>query len=362
MGLKIKPLLDNVVKELQLQELYGKKIGIDAYNQIYAFLSAIRNHAEGGELFTDANGNVTSHLMGLKNRLVHFKKNNIHPVYVFDGKPPDFKSSEIERRIEIKKEAEKLYQEAKEKDDLALAARYAARTTRITSDIIKDTKRLLKAFGIPYIDAPEEAEAQLALMTKDNKIYASATQDYDALVFGTPTIIRNVSISQRRRVSGSNITIESKPQIISFKRFLNEHNITHEQLIQLALLVGTDYNSGVRLIGPKKGLKLVKDYPTLDDMISYLKKEKLTTEAEWKKAFQYEPVDLYNYFLNPKVSNNYEDELIWREPNYSEIMRFLSDERGFGRDGLAKTLTGGKKVGSKPVTNLKSFFGTSKKL
>ena len=216
MGLKIKPLLDNVVKDLQIQELYGKKIGIDAYNQIYAFLSAIRNHAEGGELFTDTNGNVTSHLMGLKNRLAYFKKNNIHPVYVFDGKPPDFKSSEVERRIERKKEAEKLYREAKEKEDYVLAAKYAARTTRITSDILKDTKRLLTTFGIPYIEAPEEAEAQLALMVKNEHIYASATQDYDALVFGTPLIVRNISITQKRRIAGSNTTIDSQPQIILY--------------------------------------------------------------------------------------------------------------------------------------------------
>ncbi len=352
MGTKLADLVKNVQREVNIKSLAHKVIGIDAYNMIYAFLSRIRS--EGGTtLFTDEEGNVTSHLIGMYNRCVYFLSNNISPVFIFDGKPPDLKRKTQEERARIKEEAERKYEVAVLAGDFEKAAIFAQQTSRITPQILEDSFTLLKCLGLPYILAPGEAEAQGALMTRNKDLWGFASQDYDALLFGVSRALRNLAVNQTR---GTPQGIRTYPPYqIKLKELFDELKISREQLILLALLIGTDYNPGVRGVGPKTALKLVSEYKSLDALIKYLKRPNLKIRGEqvnFDLAFPVEPELLFDAFYNPKVVDKY--YIRFEKPKKNELINFLCEERNFNqervKDGLSKILKTSRQ------SKLDSFF------
>src|SRR3989338_165864 len=257
MGVAITELL--IKKEIELDELSGKTIVIDAPIQLYQFLSSIRGR--DGSLLSDSKGEVTSHLIGLSSRIPKLMEKNIRLAYVFDGKVPDLKKKERERRKELKIEAEKKYQEAVKKEDLEEMKKYAARTTRLTPSMIEEAKKLIEALGIPIIEAPSEAEAQASHIVKNGDAFAVGTNDADCLMFGAPRIIRNLSIVGKRKKTSKLAYETISPELVDLAENLNNLGIDNDQLIALSMLVGTDYNiNGIKGIGPKNALKLVKQY------------------------------------------------------------------------------------------------------
>ncbi|MHA2328348.1 MAG: flap endonuclease-1, partial [Candidatus Hodarchaeales archaeon] len=264
MGTQIGKLIIECRHEIEYSDLYRKNIGIDAYNMIYAFLAPIRSRYSGGGLLTDAEGNVTSHLSGLFYKLTNLLPYGIRPVFIIDGKPPVYKKKEIEIRKERKKEAEKKRKEAISRGDMKEAMKFAQATSKITSTEIEDANRLIEYFGIPIIHAASEAEAQGAFMVQEGKLDAIASQDYDSFLFGSPQVIRNLTITRRRRVSNQNRSVELNPEKVILNELLEELRLENrDQLIMIGLLVGTDYNpKGIKGIGPKTALKLVQKYRT----------------------------------------------------------------------------------------------------
>jgi flap endonuclease-1 len=267
MGVKLTDLMPR--HEIKLEALAGKAIAIDASNHLYQFLTTI--HAPDGTLFTDKEGNVTSHLIGLFSRTAYLLQLKITPIYVFDGKPPELKGRTNEERRKLKQEAIAKYEAAVQKQDLEEMKKYAARSQRLTFAMVEDAKKLLNILGVPFIQAPSEGEAQAARIVKDGNAYAVASQDADSLVFGAEHLIRNLSVSGRRQARGVAREL-IPPEIISLKDMLAQNGITQEQLIILAILVGTDYNpGGIKGIGAIKGLKLVKERSDYDKMFEELK-------------------------------------------------------------------------------------------
>ena len=147
MGVKIKELVEPVAKEVDLEFFAKKVIAIDAYNILYQFLATIRQ--KDGTPLMDAQGNITSHLNGLFYRTINFVEVGIKPVYVFDGKPPELKQKELERRLQVKVQAEQKYKEAIERGDLEEARVYAQQTSRLSTSMVEDAKLLLQYMGIP---------------------------------------------------------------------------------------------------------------------------------------------------------------------------------------------------------------------
>ncbi len=237
MGVNISKIIPK--KEIELSDLKGKTIAIDAYVTLYQFLTTIRQ--PDGTPLKDSNGNVTSHLSGLFYRNINLLQAGIKPVYVFDGKPPELKASEIEKRIEAKQVAEEKYKEAKASEDTAAMKKYSSRTVKITDEIITQSKEILTALGIPIIQAPSEGEAEAATLARQGKVYAAASQDYDTLLYAAPILIRNLTSPKRKKLP-SGLYIDIKPELIEFQSVLTELNIEKDQLICLAILVGTDYN------------------------------------------------------------------------------------------------------------------------
>ncbi len=321
MGVQIGELIPR--REIELENLYGKKVSIDAFNAIYQFLSTIRQR--DGTPLMDSRGRITSHLSGLFYRTINLMEAGIKPAYVFDGEPPEFKKKELERRKEVREEAEEKWEEALARGDLEEAKKYAQRASRVNEQLISDAKQLLGLMGIPVIQAPSEGEAQAAYMAMKGKTYASASQDYDSLLFGAPRLVRNLTITGRRKLPGKDVYVEVKPELINLDEALKKLGIDREKLIEMAILVGTDYNpGGIKGIGPKKALEIVKH-----------------SKDPLKKYQKGSEVDLYaikEFFLNPPVTDEF--RLEWKMPDEEGIIRFLCDEHDFSesrvRNGLER--------------------------
>ncbi|MBI5060963.1 MAG: flap endonuclease-1, partial [Candidatus Aenigmarchaeota archaeon] len=249
MGVNLSPLLEP--KEIDIEELSGKKIAVDAFNWIYQFLSIIRQ--ADGEPLKDSHGRITSHLSGLFYRTVKLLEARIRPIYVFDGEPPAFKAEEAARRREVRESAAREWKSALERGDLAEARKHAQRAVSLDDEMLEDSKKLLEAIGIPVIQAPGEGEALASAIVKNRDAYAVATQDYDSLLFGAPRLVRNLSVTGKKKRGDSYVVV--KPEMIVLDDVLQKNEISQNQLILLGILVGTDYNpGGVPGYGPKKAL------------------------------------------------------------------------------------------------------------
>ncbi len=245
--------LRNIVtaQELPWAALAGRSLAVDGFNAVYQFLATIRQ--QDGQLFCDADGRVTSHLMGTFYRTTSLLSEGVLPVWVFDGKPPERKVGTIRSRIVAKEKAESAWQEALAAGDLETARRKAAQTSRLTKPMVDELEVLLKALGVPTVRAPSEGEAQAAAMAAAGSVWAAASEDYDALLFGAPRLVRGLAARGR----GSAGTVA---QLIDRAALLESLGIDGEELIVLGLVVGTDFNDGVAGFGPKKALKLVQEH------------------------------------------------------------------------------------------------------
>jgi flap endonuclease-1 len=301
MGVNLKDIIP--ARKIEFTDLSGKTIAIDALNTIYQFLSSIRQ--PDGTLLMDAKGNVTSHLSGLLYRTTNLVRMGMKPIYVFDGKPPQLKHKTLQARSQRKREAEAEWAKAKEEGRMQDAMKYAKRTSRLTEDMLSDSKRLLQLMGIPHVQAPAEGEAQCALMVLRGDAWAVGSQDYDSLLFGSPRLVRGLTLSGKMELN-----------MIDLQEALDGLGITREGLIDLAILVGTDFNEGVRGIGPKKALKAVKD----------------GTAREVPVDFDFDEVR--DVFLNHPAANEY--QLAWGGVDADGLLEFLSEGHGFSEDRVRR--------------------------
>ena len=258
MGLQIGDLVNR--KEVTFSELKGKTIAIDAFNVIYQFLTSVRQ--PDGTPLMDSSGNVTSHLSGLFYRNIALLSEGIKLIYVFDGEYHVLKGKTHEIRQNAKDAQALKYEEAKDEEDTEAMGKYARGFSKIDDRMILESKELLEAMGIAVVQAPGEGEMQAAELVKNGQAYAVGSQDYDALVVGGTRLIQNLTLSRKRKTVSGFIYIA--PEMIEFEGVINQLGVTWDQLICLAILVGTDFNpGGVKGIGPKKALALVKQkvYP-----------------------------------------------------------------------------------------------------
>jgi flap endonuclease-1 len=248
-GLPLKDLV--TAQELSWDALAGRSLAVDGFNAAYQFLATIRQR--DGQLFTDPDGKVTSHLMGAFYRTTSLLQQGVLPVWVFDGKPPDRKAGTIRQRIAAKEKAEGEYRAALAAGDLETARRKAAQTSHFTRPMVEELAQLLRALGVPTVQAPGEGEAEAAVMAAKGTVWASASEDYDSLLFGAPRLVRGLAARGRGGASPG-------AQFIDRAEVLANLGIDGEELIALGIIVGTDFNDGVRGFGPKKALKAVREH------------------------------------------------------------------------------------------------------
>ena len=340
MGLDLKPLL--IREKTKLESFTNKIVAIDAYNAIYQFLAIIRG-PEGLHL-SDAQGHVTSHITGLFYRNINFLSLGIKPIYVFDGKPPSLKSAEIEHRKQIKKDATVKYERAMSEGKMDDARKYAQQTTSMKDGMVEDSKHLLDLFGIPYIQAPSEGEATAALLTTTGHADVAASQDFDSILFGARKLVRNFTNSGRRKLPNRNTYIEIEPEIIEYKKNLESLGITREQLNDVGILIGTDFNpDGFERVGPKTAIKMIKEHGKLED---------ITQIQEQLEIIDYNAIR--KIFLEPEVAKV--DKIEFGEVKYDDIISYLSNERSFSRDRVNSSLNRLKKSLEKKSQTLEKWF------
>jgi flap endonuclease-1 len=331
MGLDLKPLVKS--SPIMISELSGKVVAIDAYNTIYQFLATIRGIT--GELLTNNNGEVTSHLSGLFYRNVNLLAEDIKLIYIFDGKPSPLKSKEIDRRRQVKQDALNKYQEAITAGRFEDARKYGQATSVLTDKMVEESKMILTLLGIPYIQASSEGEAAAAQLTQSNIAFACASQDYDSLLFGAKRLIRNLAISGKRKVPNRNVYVDIEPEIIEQQQLLNETGLNLEQLVDIGILIGTDFNpGGIPGIGPKTALKLVREHNKLEKI------EKI--EASLANIPYKEIREVFLKQEAPKING-----IEFNEINYDALVNFLCTEKNFS---VARVNTSLDKV-KKSITN-----------
>lgn len=319
MGVDLGDLFEK--KEIELSELKGKIIAIDAYNTLYQFLSIIRQR--DGTPLIDSHGGITSHLSGFLYRTTNLVEEGIKPVFVFDGAPPQFKNTTIEERKKIRTEARVKWEEAKAMGSEE-AFKHAQASSHISGNMIEDAKLLLGFMGIPVVQALSEGESQAAFMVKNNDAYAAGSQDYDALLFGSPLVVRNLAVTGKRKLPGKSVYVDVKPEIIELEKGLEALGISREQLVDIALLVGTDYNDGIKGIGPKKALKLIKKHGSIEGALNELNTD-IKNLAEIKALF-----------LAPDVTSDY--ELRWKKSDSAAIIKFLCAQHDFSEARVSKAV------------------------
>ncbi|MGQ4832935.1 MAG: flap endonuclease-1 [Candidatus Asgardarchaeia archaeon] len=341
MGVNLRPLI-RVKHKLKFEHLTGKKITIDTNNMLYQFLALIR--MPDGRVFTDKRGNVTSHLIGLFYRTTRLITDfGILPIFIFDGPPPDLKKRELEERRLERQKLKKEYIEAISKGDYRTAWSKAVRMDSLSKSMIDDAKQLLRLLGLPVIQAPSEGEAQAAYLVKKGDAWACSTQDYDAFLFGAPRIIRNLTLTGKRFYRSKGIAVPLKPELVFLDELLSELGITYEQLIDIAILIGTDFNDGIKGIGPKKAYELIKKYGCIEKLP---KKYLVSLDENY--------VSVRNFFLSPPISREY--EIVFREADYSGVIHFLCEERDFDCNRVKETLKRVQKaIGSGKQTSLSDF-------
>jgi len=316
MGVDINDIIESRV--ISFGDLKGKIIAIDAYNALYQFLSIIRQ--PDGTPLRDSMGRVTSHLSGLLYRTSNYVAEGIKPVYVFDGRPPDLKMRTVEERIEIRKKAAEEWEEMLKKGEIEEARIRAQQASFLTKGMVSEAKKLLDYMGIPWVQAPSEGEAQAAYMARKGDAYASASQDFDSLLFGAPILVRNMAITGRRKLPRKRIYVEVKPEMINLNENLKKLEITREQLVDIGILVGTDYNKGIKGIGPKTALKLIKKFGNLENV---MREKKIEIK-------HYE--EIREIFLNPPVTNDY--TLSWKNVDEEKLKEFLCGEHDFSEERI----------------------------
>ena len=331
MGLQLTSLVQG--EFITVEELFDKVVAIDAFNWIYQFLSIIRQ--PDGTPLKDSHDRVTSHLSGLYYRTLKLLEAGVRPVYVFDGKPPEFKAVVAKRR-DIRAEAMREWQQALERKDYEAASKFAKRSTTITAEIIEGSKQLLETMGIPFIQAPSEGEAMCALLVKNKDAWCAASQDYDTLLFGADRLVRNLSISGKKKRGKETVFVN--PEMLTLEATLKNLGITRDQLIIVGMLMGTDFNpGGITGYGPKKALELVKEKKTLKRVFEGL---------PWDVSVS--PEQIFDFFKNPpSVDYN----IKFKEPDEAAIKKVLCDEHDFSEERIGNALSklAGKKDGQKSL-------------
>ncbi len=340
MGLDLKPILQR--EKTKLESFTSKVIAIDAYNAIYQFLAIIRG--PDGQHLTDSNGRVTSHLSGLFYRNINFLSLGIKPIYVFDGRPPSLKSAEIERRRQIKKEATIKYEKAIFEGNLEEAKKFAQQTTAMRDGMVDESKHLLDLFGIPHIQAPSEGEATAAHLTISGKAHATASQDFDSILFGAKKLVRNFTNSGRRKLPNRNTYIDIEPEIIDLQKNLDELKVTREQLVDIGILIGTDFNpDGFERIGPKTALKMIKEHGRLEDVPQI---QEQLGKIDYKQ--------IRKIFLKSEVTPV--NDIIFKEVDSDSVINYLVKERNFSQERVETALNRLKKTIEKKSQTLEQWF------
>ncbi len=344
MGVKITEIVMGAKRSPSIADLANKKVAIDAFNWLYSFLAPIR--LADGSMLKDSSGLSTSHLSGFFFRNIYLLENRIKPVYVFDGKPSELKKETIAKRVEIRTEAKKKAEDAKDVGEMEDVRKFSEASTHIEPHMIPECKRLFELMGIPYIEAPSEGEAQAAHLVNKNDVYTAVSQDYDCFLFGARSLLRNLTQQKVRRIRGKDYHIEM--EAYELQEVLKYLSLTREQLVDLGIIIGTDFNPGIKGVGQKTALKYMVEYSSIENLFD--KKPDLAQKLPMDLVSQVRKV-----FLKPDVTDTYDIAVTPFNPK--GLVEFLCKEKGFNEERINSRITILQKALKKASQqSLDSFF------
>ena len=315
MGCNLKDIAP--AEQTNLKALSGKRVGIDAFLTAFQFLTTMRDRSPQGDgmPLRDDNGNPVSHLMGFLHRTATLLGVGIKPVYIFDGESPELKAEEMAARRARREEAEVVHREALAAGDFALAQKMAARIMHYSPQMVAETQQLLDLMGVPWVTAAAEGEAQAAVMAAKGQLDVVATQDWDALLYGSPVLVRNLMDDGTKRY-GRIVHAQS----IGLADMLQTNGLSREQLVDLAIMIGTDYHPGIKGIGPKTGLKLIKQYGTIEAVCEAKEKELPERLGEIREIF-----------LDHPAVDVADEDLVQGQVDRAGLVKYLQEERQFSQ-------------------------------
>ena len=342
MGCNLRDLAN--AEDTTMDAMKGKRVGIDSFLLAFQFLTTIRDRSptgDGGPLRAD-NGKVVAHLMGFLSRASLMLSKGVNPVFIFDGKHPELKNDEISARRARREQAETDWKAALDAGDFATAQKMAQRCVKYTPEMVEESMEMLSLMGIPAFRAKAEGEAQAAVMAAKGQLYAVATQDWDALLYGAPIVIRNFSSDGSKRMGRI-----VRAQQIDLAQLLTEHELTRDQLIDLAIMIGTDFHPGIKGIGPKTGLKLIKEYGNIESVCNAKDKDVPERLDEIREIFRNHPV--------VEIEDS---DLVQGDVDVEGLKKFLVEDRQFSLkrfDNAMELLEGAGLVRTGGQTSLFSF-------
>lgn len=311
------------LEEISLRDLDDGVVAVDAHNWLYKYLTTTVRFTDQAVYTTDQ-GEEVANLVGVVQGLPKFYENDLDPVFVFDGGVSELKADEVADRRERREQDEERLAAARDEGDPIEIARLESRTQRLTPVIQETTRELLDILDVPYVEAPAEGEAQAAYMARvDDLIDYVGSDDYDTLLFGAPVTLRQ-------------LTSSGQAELMSFRETLDRHDVTWEQLVDVGILCGTDFNEGLSGFGPKTALKAIHEHGDLWSVLS-------AEGAHIDHADRIREV-----FLDPDVSDEYQIDMD-PHPDIEGARAYVTDEwevpageveRGFERLTAALSQTG----------------------
>jgi len=299
------------IEEIQSNDLSGDTVTVDAHNYLYKYMIPTVQYTDTSA-YTSNDGTELPTVLGLLRGLQRFYENDITPIFVFDGSAHSLKQEEIARRKSQKQKASNEKDAQIQDGNIIEAARYDARSQRLTGEMIAATQRLLSVLQIEQIEAHGAGEAQAAHMAKESSVITSIiSDDYDSLLFGAPSVIRNFTSSEPH-------------ERISLQSLLDENNLNSEQLVWFAILCGTDYNDGAYGYGPKTAKKTVSNNTSDECMDIVLENDDSITETELET--------IVSLFLNPNVIDEYPEPTSLKPIAKNDIETVVYDEIGLESD------------------------------
>ncbi|TLZ88202.1 MAG: flap endonuclease-1 [Methanobacteriota archaeon] len=305
MGVLLTPI--TVRHPTSLEALRGRPIAVDGNLELYQFLSIMRTR--DGQPLQDSTGRITSHLNGLAFRTTRLLADyDIHPVFVFDGRPPDLKRKEIQKRIEVREKSQREYNAAVAAGDTATAWSKAVMTSRLTGTMVEEAKTLLTLIGIPWIQAPSEGEAQASYLSIEGQTWATGSKDYDSLLFGAPRLVRFLAVASTEFLPSRGRSRAVPPELLDLDENLRVLGLTREELIDAAILIGTDFNPGVRGV--------LREHHSLSSL-----------PADVRRSLPDNIDAIHEFFLHPPVAPI--DQIVPGGFSPEGLRKFLCDERDF---------------------------------
>ena len=311
-----------VLEEVPFDDLGGSVVAVDAHNWLYRYLTTTVRWTND-DIYTTAAGEEVANLVGVVQGLPKFFEHDITPVFVFDGSVVDLKDDEVESRREDREKRQEQLETAREEGDALAVARLDSQTQRLTDTILETTRRSLELLDVPVIEAPAEGEAQAAHMAREGAVDYVGTEDYDALLLGAPLTLRQ-------------LTSKGDPELMDFQATLDEHDLTWEQLVDAAILMGTDFNEGISGIGPKTAVTAIREHGDIWGVF------------EDRDVYVDNADRIRDLFLNPAVTDDFEFEREI-EPDMEAARAYICDEwevdageveRGFERIEQSVVQTG----------------------